>query len=229
MDFVVIEDQQLLREILNNTLIEAGFNVQAFESAEDFYAQDMSLNNVQMAIVDITLPGMSGLELSRQLRQAWPHLGIIILSMHKGIDKKLQGYAAGADFYLTKPIENQELVATCKALIKRVSPNLTTDDTVLEFDPIKQKLTNNQKVSESLSYKEARTLNAFLHAQKYQLEYWQLLELNQLELDEKGRKQLEVMISRLRHKLEKLIDTPHTIKSIRGYGYQLLVAITQAT
>lgn len=228
MNFVVIEDQQLLREILNNSLIEAGFNVWAFESAEDFYEQDISLNDFQVAVVDITLPGMSGLELSRQLRQAWPHLGIIILTMHKGIDKKLQGYDAGADFYLTKPIENQELVATCKALIKRVSPYLSADDTSLKFDPIKQKLSNNQQVSESLSYKEARTLNAFLHAQKYELEYWQLLELNQLDLDEKGRKQLEVMMSRLRQKLAKLIDTPHTIKSIRGYGYQLLVAITQA-
>lgn len=227
MKFLVIEDQPLLREILSTALTEAGFNVFAFESAEAFYEQDITLKDFNVAIIDISLPGMDGLELSSQLRQAWPHLGIIMLTMHKTIEKKLQGYEAGVDIYLTKPIQNEELIATSKALIKRLSSISEPENSMLNFDPVKQKVFFDSDSYEGLSFKEAKTLNAFLKAQNKQLEYWELLEINQLDFDDKGRKQLEVMVSRLRQKLTKLTNNPQTIQSIRGFGYQLTIAIKQ--
>lgn len=223
MNFLIIEDQLTLREIIAQALSQSGFNVLAFETAEAFYAQQIELENIQVAIVDISLPGMSGLEFARQLREVGSHLGIIILTMHKTIEHKLKGYQAGADLYLTKPIDSEELLAACKALVNRLGSPLLDSDAKLLLDGLKQKILYGSKTLVTLSFKETRMLQAFLKAPEQQLEYWQLLELNKLSFDDKGRKQLEVAISRLRHKLTAIDPGIKAIQANRGFGYQLML------
>ncbi|MDR9499825.1 MAG: response regulator, partial [Hydrogenovibrio sp.] len=106
MSVLVIEDQALLREILVKNLTEEGYQVYAFESAEAYQEEEMDLNGkIQIAILDITLPGMSGLALSERLRNARSDLIIIILTMHGELDSKFKSLEAGANLYLTKPVD----------------------------------------------------------------------------------------------------------------------------
>ncbi|WP_172959733.1 response regulator transcription factor [Thiomicrorhabdus aquaedulcis] len=222
---LIVEDQLLIREILINCLESADYEVSAFESAEALCAVHQTYMHWQIAILDVSLPGMNGFEIAQKLRQACPGMGIIMLTMHDTIDKKVQGYESGADLYLTKPLESLELLAAIKALNKRLGLSDAGSQKILYLDVIKQKLFFDEHSVEVLSFKESKVLKAFIQAEEQTLEYWQLLELNQFTFDEKGRKQLEVMISRLRHKLTHLTGQTESIKSIRVHGYQLPISI----
>lgn len=226
MRLLVIEDQPLLREVLVSNLEHGGYMVDAFDSVEEGERHGVDLARYEIAILDITLPGESGLAFATRLRQRHPSLGIILLTMHDSLDMKLEGYESGADFYLIKPVDPLELIATIKALQKRLNAGKAVFTKVL-FNPVKQKVYQEQGETQALSRNEVKILQAFIEAENFTLERWQLHELMKLNFAEKDRKNLEVIISRLRQKLKKFSTGDDVIKSIRGKGYQLTVRITK--
>lgn len=118
MKLLVVEDNQQLLDIIVNRLRGEQY---ICESATDFFkAQEkVGVYFYDLLIVDINLPGGSGLELIRQVKKQEPATGIIVISARNSLDNKIEGLELGADDYLTKPFDVSELAARVKALIRR--------------------------------------------------------------------------------------------------------------
>jgi len=118
MKILVIEDELALLEEIKQFLLKEDFVVETadtFDVAED----KIAIYHYDIAIVDITLPGGSGLELIQSLKQRNSDTGILIISAKNSLDDKLTGLDIGADDYITKPFHLAELNARIKALIRR--------------------------------------------------------------------------------------------------------------
>ncbi|CAN5276282.1 response regulator transcription factor [soil metagenome] len=120
MKILLIEDEPELRRSIKQFLHQEGYVV---ESAADFSkATDKAgVYDYDCVLVDITLPGGSGLEIVRQLKQSKSKAGIIIISAKNSLDDKIAGLELGADDYLTKPFHLSELNARIKSVIRRMS------------------------------------------------------------------------------------------------------------
>ncbi|WP_198401094.1 response regulator transcription factor [Thiomicrospira microaerophila] len=233
MNILLVEDQPLIQQSLIHILESERYQVDAFESAEQALGHITPATDWPLAILDISLPGIDGITLAQRLRAIYPAIGIIMLTMHQDLDKKLQSYEAGADIFLSKPIAAEELIATIGSLTKRLRPSTEAEPDItpillanrLRFDPVKQKIWLRDGTVEALSLKEAKILNQFRMAKNQQLEYWELLETNQLDFDTKGRKQLEVIMSRLRQKLVRISERMDCLIALRGVGYKLTLEL----
>ena len=222
LSLLLVEDHLAFREMLTESLQENGHAVHAFESAEAALA-GIAQCQINIAILDVNLPGEDGLYLAEQLRQQLPSLGVIMLTVRNAVADKLAGYESGADIYLPKPVVPEELNAAIKALSRRLDPQQTAD---IQFNATRCELTNPQNQSVSLTEEDARLLIALAQAPRHTLEFWQLAETLQLDLDSPTlRTNLEKRISRLRQKLTQLEQPATAIKAIRGFGYRLTITV----
>lgn len=117
---VLVEDDVELREALSENLRLNGMNVLEVASGAGF-REAMRMEHVDAAIIDVNLPDASGFELARDLSDDDDRPGLIILTARTGRDDRLQGYAEGADIYMTKPVDNDELVLAVRNLVRRVA------------------------------------------------------------------------------------------------------------
>ena len=134
----VVEDHDLLREATVSMLQENGFHAVGWESAEAIHS---SLSSAQPAlyIVDVNLPGESGLELARRLRLAQPVSGIVMVTARSDVPDRVEGYSSGADVYLIKPVEPEELLAVVRSLQVRMFPVQSVNEWWLERATLKFK------------------------------------------------------------------------------------------
>ena len=120
MKILLIEDEPELQKSVADYLAMEGFLV---ETAADFYkaSEKAAIYDYDCVLVDITLPGGSGLDIIKKLKEKGANAGIIIISAKNSLDDKIQGLDLGADDYLPKPFHLSELNARIKALIRRKS------------------------------------------------------------------------------------------------------------
>lgn len=120
MRIVLVEDNQTLLKSITKVLIDEGHTVQAFSDGESAYKWLMvEHQNVDVGIFDYMLPGMSGVELLQELREDEVVIPVLMLTARDGVTDKVAGLDAGADYYLTKPFEYDELLACLKVLYRR--------------------------------------------------------------------------------------------------------------
>lgn len=135
MRLLIVEDDDALRAILVKRLQAQGYAVDACETGTDGldYATAMTYDGI---ILDIMLPGVSGLEILRQLRGARCESGILLLTAKDAVADRVAGLDLGADDYLTKPFAFDELLARIRALLRKHaqnrSPVLTVGDLVMD-------------------------------------------------------------------------------------------------
>jgi len=215
MRILIVEDERELREIVQQSLTEAGCLVElAADGAEGLY-KALELD-VDAVVLDLMLPEVSGWDLLRKLR-AKKDVPVLILSARDELDDRLRGLNQGADDYLTKPFELSELLARLRALVRRAAGHSTATleigDVVL--DTVKRTVTRG---NESID----------LTAQEYKLV--ELLALRRGgvvtravihdhlfgEEDETRSNLLEVHVSNIRKKIR-----PDFITTRRGHGYQI--------
>lgn len=115
---LLVEDNQALSAVLSEFLEDAGHEVLSCDSAEAVPSEAV----FDIAILDLNLPGESGLRLGRRLKARRPSMGIVLLTIRSALDDKLQGYQMGADIFLSKPVEPSELLAVIHALSRRLPP-----------------------------------------------------------------------------------------------------------
>ena len=120
MKLLVVEDEALLRHHLFTRLSENGHVVDAVRTAEEALYRAESFNH-DLALVDLGLPGMSGLDLIRQLRSRGKTFPILILTARGNWQDKVEGLKQGADDYLVKPFHVEELLARVNALLRRAA------------------------------------------------------------------------------------------------------------
>lgn len=162
MKLLIIEDEQALRESMVKYLNYQGY---VCETAADFLsARDkLSLFNYDCVIVDIGLPGGSGLDIVSEVKYLESKAGIIIISARNTLDDKLKGLELGSDDYLTKPFHLSELNARIQAILRRRSfdGNKTIGFHEIKLYPDQRKATVNEK-SIDLTDKEYNLLEYFI-------------------------------------------------------------------
>ena len=180
-------------------------------------------------LIDLNLPGEDGLSLTERVRSAYPLAGLIVATARSGLNDKLEGYARGADLYLTKPLEVPELCAAVAALGRRrqridslVQPQ-KTDRFTLHQQQLRIGKPDHPLVA--LTASEVAILVAFTRAPGQRVAYWQIVETLGLNPQTYPKASLEVRIVRLRKKLFEAGATGGCIESIRNYGYQLGIGV----
>jgi DNA-binding response OmpR family regulator len=222
LNLLIVEDNDDLRDSLADALGTRGHHVVAVDCAEAVPEQ-AELTRLDLAIVDLNLPGEDGLALAQRLREAQPGLGIIMLTARAQSSDKVAGYEHGADIYLTKPVSLQELAGAVQALGRRLKP--AGHDGGLELDTRRLCLIGADGSVTALKPQEAALLAAFVRAPQQRLEHWQIAGLLGMPDHDINKPALELHIVRLRKKLPGGTDDCSPIKAIRGWGYQLCVAL----
>jgi two-component system response regulator PhoP len=222
MRLLVIEDDAVLRLGLKRQLEAQGYRVDLAADGEDglFQAREYPLD---LAIVDLGLPRLSGLQVVQTLRKEGRTLPILVLTARTSWQDKVQGLEAGADDYLGKPFEFAELAARVKALLRRAL-NATSD--ALQLGPLRIDFSA-QTVSLGSAPLELTTfeyrLLAYLVRERARVVSKQELSDYLYPHDEdRDSNVLEVLIGRLRRKLDPQGLQP-PIETLRGRGYRFVL------
>lgn len=218
MRLLLIEDEVLLRQQLAKQLEQEGYRVdQAGDGKTGLY--NASEYPCDLAIVDLGLPQLSGLELIRRLRADGSKLPILILTARGRWQEKVEGLEAGADDYLTKPFEFPELLARVKALLRR---SAGAPANVLLLGPFRldlaaQKLSRNG-VEVELTTFEYRLLEYLIQHRGTVVAKATLSDYLYPHDEDRDSNVLEVLIGRLRKKLDP-DGSLQPIETLRGRGY----------
>ena len=226
LNIVLVEDHDVLRLMLKQALEEAGHQVTALSCAEELEDEAQG-QPADVFLIDLNLPGEDGLSLTERVRAAYPLAGLIVLTARSTLNDKLEGYARGADLYLTKPLEVPELCAAVSAMGRR---RQRVDDLLSQlhsFTLSQQRMTlcKTGQTPVHLSAAETTLLVAFSRAPGQRLAYWQTAETLGLDLQTYAKASLEVRIVRLRKKLVVAGAEPSCIEAVRSHGYQLCIPI----
>ena len=223
MNIVVVEDNDDLRETVVELLQAQGHRVQGLRCAEDL-GDEGGRTTIDLLLVDLNLPGEDGLSLALRMRRAQPSLRILMMTARHLITDKVRGYASGADIYLTKPINLEELTAAVMALARQLNPAQASTGPRLEVLTFSLRaLGPNGAVA--LNASELMVLRALVRSPDQRLAHWQLLEIMALSATDANQAKLAVRMSRLRKKLDSLGFSGPTLQVIRQEGYQLCLPV----
>ena len=118
MKILVIEDEKMLADSLKALLQNRGFEVEVVYDGEDG-AEYAELGIYDLLILDVMMPGLNGYEVARRVRSKRCATPILMLTAKSGLEDRIEGLNAGADYYLTKPFDTRELLACINALLRR--------------------------------------------------------------------------------------------------------------
>jgi two-component system response regulator PhoP len=227
MRLLVIEDDDTLRETLAQKLGDAGFAVeQAADGKEGLYfAEEYPID---LAIIDLGLPEISGLEIIRRVRAAGKTYPILILTARDRWEDKVDGLSAGADDYVVKPFHFEEVSARVNALLRRSGgwASSQLDAGPVSLDMSRQELKVNGEVLEltSFEYKIIEYLTVRAGQDKSKAELTDRLYDQDFERDSNV---IEVFIGRLRKKMDP-DNTIKPIETLRGRGYRFALERNQS-
>jgi two-component system response regulator PhoP len=220
---LVVEDEAAIREALQRDLTAAGFTVDvAVDGEEGLYA---GLEYpVDVAVIDLGLPKLSGLEVIRKLRAADKRFPVLVLTARDRWQDKVEGLDAGADDYVAKPFHFPEVLARVQALLRRsggwASSTLTCGPVVL--DTRAQTVTVEGKAIELTTF-EYRILEHLMLKAGDVISKTDLTEQLYEQDFERDSNVIEVFIGRLRRKLDPE-DRIKPIETLRGRGYRFALA-----
>jgi len=218
---LIIEDDPELALILTNYLTKYDMEV---IGAEDPYIglSLLTQHDFDLIILDLTLPGIDGLEVIPKIREI-SNIPIIISSARDDITDKIIGLERGADDYMPKPYDPRELVTRIKTILRRTQSSEATQkkkEEIFVADPQGHTITFRGKLLE-LTAAEYDVLGMLIQHKNGSVSREQLLYESEHIDDDSSIKNIDVIISRIRQKIAK-IDPDHAyIKPIRGVGYLL--------
>ncbi|MFS2011923.1 response regulator [Azospirillum sp. CT11-132] len=228
MHILAVDDDEPIRELLASYLAGEGYRV---TTAQDTASARQALDGdpVDLVVCDLRLPDGDGLGLVRQIRTESQIPVIILSSKDQDVDR-IVGLELGADDYLTKPFNPRELLARIKAVLRRVSsdarPARSADElrAVVQFanwelDLTAQRLRGQEGREVELTKAEFGLLAAFVKRPQRVLTRDQLLDLTRVDGAEVFDRSIDVLILRLRRKIEANPKEPRIIKTERGAGY----------
>ena len=228
MRILVIEDEFKLQNQIRQQLETAGYMIDTCSDGDEglFLASEYPLD---AAIIDIGLPGKSGLEIIKALRERGNLLPILILTARSSWQDKVQGLEMGADDYLTKPFQMEELLARVKALLRRATgiPQTLLKCGPITVDVTAQSVAINEVEIELTSF-EYRLLEELVRHHGEVLSKHTLSDYLYPHDEDRDSNVLEVMIGRLRRKLDP-DGTLNPIETMRGRGYRFTLECNKSS
>lgn len=224
MRVMLVEDHDDLREATLAVLQAHGFDAVGVTCAEEVDDTPQQVRP-QLYVLDLCLPGEDGLALARRLRAAQPGVGIVMTTARTAVDDRVQGYEAGADIYLPKPVDPQELIAALRALGTRVSQRGGTALAQPVLLDTQGRTLRGGVGTVRLSDSEARMLAAMACAPEGMLERWQVAVHLGSPDAEISPDSLQNRISQLRKKMAASLGEVECIRAVRKEGYKLCVPL----
>ena len=221
---LVVDDDARLRGLLSRYLAGEGFRVTTADTAADARAKLRAINP-DLVVLDVMMPGESGLDLTGALRREQGHdLPVLLLTARGAPEDRIAGFEAGADDYLPTPFEPRELVLRIRAMLRRAPPPLPEAPTgplrlgALTFDRDRGEL-RDADGTVRLTGGEAALLGALAAKPNEVLSREDIAEA--LGMDDSGERAIDVQITRLRRKVEADPRDPRFLHTVRGRGYVL--------
>jgi len=217
MKILILEDNETLANGIEKKLNEVGFITDVFYDGEEgLYTLETSIYD--LLILDLGLPGIDGIEIIKKLRKSQKNLPILVISARDKLDQRILGLDTGADDYLCKPFELDEVIARVQALLRRsnnqVSNTIIYND--LKFDTQTHILLKDEKTID-LSKRELTIFEYLIQNLNAIVSKENIVEHITTIDDEFNPTAVETYISRLRKKLGTSIN----LKTVRGLGYMM--------
>lgn len=220
----MVEDDIELAEVLTQYL--AQYNIKVTNFDDPYLAlSNLKLNKYHLVILDLTLPGMDGLEVCKDILKHH-NIPIIISSARSDISDKVTALELGADDYLPKPYDPRELEVRIKTILRRF--NQTSKDIedkkkkIFIYDQEKKSITKNE-VTLKLTALEFELLSLFITRENFIVSREDIYDsLDSLYSSNESSGSLAVIINRIRHKIEDDPKNPLYLQTIRGMGYKFV-------
>jgi two-component system KDP operon response regulator KdpE len=220
---LVVDDEAFLRKTLRSSLTASGFTVEEARSGEEAVSA-VQQRAFDVALLDMNMPGMGGLEACRRIRAAKPSAGIVMVTVRDAEDDKVNALEAGADDYITKPFQLRELIARLRAVLRRTRSLGAVEDAVLRAGALEvnlqQRSVHRAGKSIRLSPKEFDLLALMMKNKDLPLTHLKLLRTiwgpeygNELEY-------LRTYVRMLRKKIEDDPAKPEYIVTEPWIGYR---------
>ncbi|MEM0898758.1 MAG: response regulator transcription factor [Pseudomonadota bacterium] len=218
---LLVDDDTRIRTLLTKYLVQNGYRVTSAEHADDARAKMEGLQFDAM-VLDIMMPGETGLEFAKSLRAASSDVPIIMLTARSETENRIEGLEAGADDYLPKPFEPRELLLRLNALVRRTASTAEgTGPEQIVFGPFTFSLLKLELKKRGepvkLTEREKAILATFANKPNETVPRDDLCPPN----TEVGERTIDVQINRLRRKIEAEPADPVWLQTVRGIGYKL--------
>jgi len=210
---LMIEDDPEFAELLTEYLALHDMKVTNYE--DPFLGLTAGINKYDLLILDLTLPGMDGLDVCREVAQRY-NIPIIISSARSDIQDKVTGLELGADDYIPKPYDPKEMLARIHSLLRRYQEKGEIEDDPKDLEIIHELIFHHGKAL-SLTPAEFDILSQLIQQRGKALSREQLIYASQAMSIDSHHKSLDMIISKLRNKL----GDPKLIQSVREIGFKL--------
>lgn len=214
---IFLEDESILREEIAEFLADQGFRVDAVDSLAAFRnCYDPSQH--RLALLDLGLPDGNGLDLIQELRRRGDRVGIVVLTARGGTRDKIAGLGGGADHYLSKTVDLDELAATLQALGRRLGvENPASQRWLLEVRPRRLLPPGHDPIP--LSQQDLIVLQILMEAPGAIVSRQKIIEALGEDYLSYDQRRLDTQISRLRRKTEEVCALPLPLNTMRNAGY----------
>ncbi len=225
---LVVDDEPDVRDVLEEYFVSQGYLALAAESAAA--ARKMAAQHaIDLALVDIHMPGEDGLSLARHLREQYRAMAVVMLTSAGTVVDRIVGLEMGADDYVAKPFDPRELLARVKSVLRRTTPAGRADlgaqkvrigQCVLDLSA--HRLTDHAGQDVPMSPLEFDLLKAFSAHPNQPLSRERILSLSQQKDWDPFDRSVDLRVLRLRKKIEPDPEHPQFIKTIRSEGYMFM-------
>ena len=214
---LVVDDDDRIRELLKEYLTEENYLISTSNNAENA-KQKIEMIKFDIIILDIMMPGQSGLDLTHSLREKI-NTPIILLTAMGEPNERIDGLEKGADDYLAKPFEPKELVLRIKNILKKTESKIQVNE--IEFNEIninlKKLVITKKNNSHKINNTEKIILEKMINSPGQTFSREQIGKLIKIDKE----RSIDVIITRLRKKIEDDPKNPKYLQTIRGAGYVL--------
>ncbi|MCH9048710.1 MAG: response regulator transcription factor [Proteobacteria bacterium] len=228
-NILVVDDDVVICNILDRYLTAAGYRVKTAANGEEMY-RCIKLQPPDLILLDLKMPGKHGLELARELRKE-SDMGIIILTGSDETVDKIVGLEVGADDYVPKPFDERELLARVRSVLRRVLQTVdTTDKSVARFsgwtlDLVAHELKSPVGDEVRLTSYEFQLLATLVKSPNRVFNRDQIMESITGRDWIPSDRSIDVLVGKIRKKIEENPHKPIFIKTIRGTGYKFTARV----
>ena len=222
---LIVDDEPDVREVLEEYFVAHGYAARCAASASDARAI-AAQHAVDLALLDVSMPGEDGLSLARHLRERYPRIAVVMLTSAGAVVDRIVGLEVGADDYVAKPFDPRELLARVKSVLRRTSLAAAADLGAERvrvgrcvLDLAAHRLTDDEANEVPMSPLEFDLLKALVENPNRALSREHILNLSQQGDADPFDRSVDLRVMRVRKKIEPDPEHPRYIRTVRNAGY----------